>query len=452
MSQIRDLLRLIQKGDLLMLKSMSKSKPFLAALLLAVTCACQARVQPQPGPSAQGSTSPGLTTLAAPSDAEVTALRNGNLTEAQTRFGLKMFQDLFAQQPRSNHFMSPLSLSIALAMLYNGASGDTQQEMAQAMQLNGLSLAELNQGNLTLRKRLANPGSGVEILIANALWGKQGVSFKADFLKDNSSFYNAQLTALDFATPAAISTINQWASDNTRGKIPKVVEQIDAMTILLLMNAIYFKGDWSEPFKESDTQALPFHKADGSTKDHPMMARSDKFRYVQSAEGKFQAVALPYGKDEQSEMLLFLPDAGQSLESLVSQLSETSWKTWMSQLRSRQGRVVMPRFKLKTEMPLNETMKRLGMSKAFSEAEAQFERLAEGGLKPFVSSIKQDAFVEVNEKGTEATAVTTITVGATSVQIPQQPFEMLLDRPFVYAIYDKRTESILFMGALNEPQ
>lgn len=428
-----------------------------AALTLAQITACQASIQPGPGssgnpPANNTNNNGGLTTLSAPSDAELNSLRSGNLTEAQTRFALKMFQDLYSQQPRANHFMSPLSLSIALSMLYNGASGETQAEMAKAMQLEGLSLSELNQGNLTLRKRLANPGSGVEILIANALWGKQGITFKPDFLKDNLSFYNAQLTALDFGTPAAVSTINKWASDNTRGKIPQVVDQIDPLTIMILMNAIYFKGDWSDPFKEADTKPMTFHKADGTSKEHPMMARGDKFRYVHSTDGKFQAMALPYGKDEQSEMLLFLPDAGQSLENLVSQLSESNWKTWMGQLRSREGRVVMPRFKLKTEMPLNDTLRRLGMVKAFSESEAELDKLVESaGLKPFVSNVKQDAFVEVNEKGTEAAAVTTITVGATSVQLPQEPFEMILDKPFLYAIYDKRTESVLFMGALNEP-
>lgn len=425
------------------------------ALSLINLTACQASIQPGPGSSSNPSVNNnngGLTTLSAPSDAELSSLRAGSLTEAQTRFGLKMFQDIYGQQPRANHFMSPLSLSIALSMLYNGASAETQAEMSKAMQLEGLSLSELNQGSLTLRKRLANPGAGVEILIANALWGKHGITFKPDFLKDNLSFYNAQLTALDFGTPAAVSTINKWASDNTRGKIPQVVEQIDPMTILILMNAIYFKGDWSEPFKESETKPMAFRKADGTSKDHPMMARGDKFRYVHSTDGKFQAMALPYGKDEQSEMLLFLPDAGQTLESLVAQLTESNWKAWIGQLRSREGRVVMPRFKLKTEMPLNDTLRRLGMVRAFSESEAQLDKLVEtAGLKPFVSNVKQDAFVEVNEKGTEAAAVTTITVGATSVQLPQEPFEMILDKPFLYAIYDKRTESILFMGALNEP-
>ena len=430
----------------------------LLAVLLAAgqICACQAQSQPNPQPSG-GPTNAPLSTLSAPSASELESLRQGQLPAAQTRFGLKMFQDLFAQQPGANHFMSPLSLSIALSMLYNGANGETRTEMAKAMQLDGMSLADLNQDNLVLRKRLANPGAGVKLAIANALWGKQGLSFKPAFLQDNLKFYNAQLQSLDFSSPAAVDTINKWASDNTNGKIPKVLNSIDPSIILILMNAIYFKGDWSDPFKESDTKAMTFHKADGSSKEHPMMSRRDKLRYLHDTSAKFQAVALPYGKDSngndgQTQMLLFLPDPGSKLTDLVKQLSDSNWTSWLGQMRSREGHLVLPRFKLKTEMPLNDTLKRLGMVKAFKDSEADLSGLIEtGGIRPFVSNVKQDAFVEVNEKGTEAAAVTTITVGATSVQIPQEPFEMVLDRPFLYAIYDQATSSILFMGALNEP-
>lgn len=415
-----------------------------SCLLVSHLFACNASgIQPNP---------PGFQTLAAPTDAELNQLAQSPLTEANTDFAIKVFQDLYSQSPRANHFMSPLSLSIALSMLYNGASGETQQEMAKALQLQGISPEQLNQGNLTLRKRLANPGKGVEIAIANALWGKKGIEFNPAYLQKNKDFYNAQLTALDFALPSAVSTINQWASDNTRGKIPKVLESINPEIILILMNAIYFKGDWHEPFKESSTQPQTFYKADGTEKQHPMMVQFDKYRYLKSAEGKFQAMALPYGKDQQQSMLLFLPDQGQSLENLVTSLSQTNWQSWMTQMRSREGRVVLPRFKIKTEMPLNDTLKRLGMIKAFQDGEAELQSLlASPTLNPYVSQVKQDAFVEVNEKGTEAAAVTTITVGATSVQLPQEPFEMVLDRPFLYAIYDQRTQSILFMGALNEP-
>ncbi|MGV3523691.1 MAG: serpin family protein [Candidatus Sericytochromatia bacterium] len=422
----------------------------LASQLLA---ACQSGGQPANSPSPNPQASGGLSTLAAPTQAELTALRGTELPAAHTRFALKLFQDLVAEQPRANHFVSPLSLSLALSMLYNGASGETSAEMAKALEYGALDAQTVNSGNLTLRKRLMNAGSGVEVLIANALWGRQGIDFQPAFLQQNQQFYDATLRSLDFNQRESVNTINKWASDNTRGKIPTVLEQINPEIILILMNAIYFKGDWTEPFEVSNTQPMTFTKADGTTLQHPMMARGDKYRYARNEQSGYQMVSLPYGKDQQTEMLLLLPDAGRSVSDLVKGMTSESWQQGLGQLRSRDGRVVMPRFKLKTEIQLNDTLRRLGMVQAFSEAEADLDRLvASDALKPFVSEVKQDAFVEVNEKGTEAAAVTTITVGATSVQLPTEPFEMILDRPFVYAIHDKATGTLLFMGVLNEPQ
>ena len=183
-----------------------------------------------------------------------------------------------------------------------------------------------------------------------------------------------------------------------------------------------------------------------------MMSRYGKWRYAQHSELGFQVASLPYGEAEETEMLVFLPAPGQGLSQLSEQLTTSSWTEWINSLRSRDGRVVIPKFKLKTTMKLDDTLRRLGMSRAFSELEAEFGNLLENSpLRPFVSSVKQYAYVDVNEKGTEAAAVTTITAGATSIQLPQEPFEMVLDRPFLYAIYDRQTQSILFMGALNEP-
>lgn len=425
----------------------------LAKYLLATTLVLGQLTACQPATGNGPSTPDGLRTLSAPSSAELSQLRDSDLPEANTRFSFKLFQDLLAQTPRENLFLSPLSLSIALSMLYNGASGQTQQEIAQALAYQGLSAEAINQGNLTLRKRLQNTGNGVEILIANALWGKEGLQFKSAFQSQNKAFYDAQLELLNFGTPAAVARINKWASDNTRGLIPKVVEQIDPQTILLLMNAIYFKGNWSDPFEASNTKPQTFHKADGTSLEHPMMSRYAKWRYAHNSEQGFQVASLPYGEDERTEMLVFLPDPGKSLEQWSEQLNEANWNSWLSSLRSREGRVVLPKFKLKTMLNLNDNLRRLGMSKAFLDGEAELDQLLESsGLRPFVSQVKQDAYVDVNEKGTEAAAVTTVTVGATSVQLPQEPFELVLDRPFAYLIYDRETQSILFMGALNQPQ
>ncbi len=436
------------------MKSKSLLKTLLTLpLLTANLWACQSKGVQEPAQPGQPPGQPvGLKVLSAPSTAELDALRNSDLPTANTRFALDFFSELLTETPDDNIFVSPLSLSIALSMLYQGASGETRQEIMQTLRYTGLTKKDINTGNLTLRKRLQNQGSGVTVQIANALWGKADVTFASGFLNRNQNFYDARLESLNFGTAAAVARINQWASDNTNGLIPKVVQQIDPMTILILMNAIYFKGDWSEPFQAQQTQSRPFNKADGTTQKHPMMRRSDFFRYTSNSETGFEAVSLPYGESEDVEMILFLPHTDKTLANLQTQLTPENWQNWLSSLRPRMGRVTLPRFKLKTERPLNKTLSRLGMVKAFSEAEAEFENLLESSpLKAFVSSVKQDAFIDVNEEGTEAAAVTAVTVGTTSVQIPQEPFDMVLDRPFMYAIYDRPTESLLFMGALNKP-
>lgn len=424
------------------------SSVILAGLLLGQVSACQTTNTPNPAP--ESSSSSGLRTLSAPSTTELSQLRDSELPEANRRFSFSLFQDLLQESPRENLFVSPLSVSMALSMLYNGASGETQQEMASALAYQNLSIEALNQGQLTLRKRLQNSGEGVEILVANALWGKAGLQFQNDFLAQNSAFYDARLEALDFGKTAAVDRINQWASDNTKGLIPKVVEEIDPQTLLLLMNAIYFKGSWSTPFQAEQTQSLPFYKADDTQVEQAMMTRYGKWRYA-DVDGT-QLVSLPYGKAERTEMLVFLPPKGQALDQWATQMDADAWRKWQSALRSRDGRVTLPKFKIKNTLALNDTLKRLGMVKAFSETDASLDGLLQSTeTTPFVSAVKQDAFVEVNEKGTEAAAVTTVTVGATSVVMPQNPFEMTLDRPFVYVIYDRETESLLFMGAFNSP-
>ncbi len=429
------------------MKSLSKYA-LLGALWLSALSACQNTNSPNPD-----SSNGGLRTLSAPTANELSNLRDSELPDANTRFGLKLFQDLVSQSPRENLFVSPLSVSIALSMLYNGASGETQQEMAKALEYTGLDLKDtVNQGHLTLRKRLQNQGKGVEVLLANALWGPTGLSLQDGFAQANKAYYDAALEGLPFGSPSAVERINRWASDNTRGLIPKVIEEIDPNTILLLMNAIYFKGDWSTPFEANQTESLPFYKADETQENQAIMHHYDKWRYGE-VDGT-QVVSLPYGEAERTEMLAFMPPKGTDLAAWIAELDTTRWQNLMTSLRTRDGRVGLPKFKLSNNLPLNDTLKRLGMAQAFSELDADFGALLppSSSLKPYVSGVKQDAVIEVNEKGTEAAAVTTITVGATSVQLPQDPFEMIMDRPFMYAIYDRDTESILFMGAFNDPQ
>lgn len=391
---------------------------------------------------------PGLRTLQAPSQAELQQVQDSGLASANTRFGVALFQKVVANQPQANHFISPLSVSIALGMVYNGAAGETRAEMGKTLQVAGLDSAQFNQAQLTLRKRLMNQGSGVRVDLANALWAKKGVEFNPNFVKTNQDFFGARVTALDFADPVSVQTINTWASENTQGKIPKVVNEIDAQTLMILMNAIYFKGSWNTPFAKSETAAKDFKQGNGQSKQAQMMRRYGKYRYLRDSENQFQAVALPYGQDKTVNMYVFLPDPESSANALLSKLSGDSLSDWLGKFRSQDGEVLLPRFKMEYEASLNEPLKQMGMGPAFDESRANFSELLKS--KAFISQVKQNSFVEVNEEGTEAAAVTTVAVGATSVQLPQEPFSFVADHPFVYVIYDQTTRSVLFMGLLNQ--
>ena len=436
-----------------MIKPMISSM-VLAGLLLGNVSACQtANVTTIDDLSTPEGHSPAdLRTLSAPTTAELSQLRESELPAANRMFSFSLFQDLLQAAPNENLFVSPLSVSMALSMLYNGARGETQQEIAQALAYQDLSLEAINQGQLILRKRLQHSGKGVEVRLANALWGKEGFSFQSEFLTHSKRFYDGRLESLPFESQSAVDRINQWASDNTKGLIPEVVKKIDPQTILLLMNAIYFKGSWSTPFEVSQTQDLPFYKTDNSSSPQPMMARYGEWRYAELENT--QIVSLPYG-NKRTEMLVFLPQKGQALASWAASLNAERWAHIQNALRSRDGRVTLPKFEIKKTLDLKEALKRLGMVNAFSESEANLDGLLadpaqSNDLRPFVGDVKQDTFIEVNEEGTEAAAVTSVAVfGYTSAS--PAPFEMIMDRPFVYVIYDRDTESLLFMGAFNTP-
>ncbi|PZV10190.1 MAG: hypothetical protein DCF22_17285 [Leptolyngbya sp.] len=232
------------------------------------------------------------------------------LINANTRFGFKLFSAVAKQDAGKNIFISPSSVAIALAMAYNGANGETQQAMARAMALQGMSLQELNQANASLKTMLA-PDPDVQLAIANSLWMRQGIAFKPEFLQRNRQFYQAKVSELDFGNPRSVATINTWVSQNTRGKIDSIIDRIDPNDVMFLINAIYFKGNWSRKFEPQDTTLQPFRLLNNQSKKHPMMAQSGEYRYYETSQ--FQAIRLPYGTKQRVSFYVFLPQSSSSL-------------------------------------------------------------------------------------------------------------------------------------------
>lgn len=372
---------------------------------------------------------------------------DSRLVEANNQFGFALLHQLREADEKANLFFSPASITLALAMTYNGAAGDTEQAMAKTMFLAGMGKEELNQAVLDLREALRSADPKVELNIANSLWARQGVTFRKQFLDTNRQYFGAQVSVLDFADLDAPQTINRWVDANTKGKIKQIVERIPPDTVMFLLNAIYFHGKWQKPFDKSLTQEKPFYLVNGEQKRVPMMAQTGRFPYLKG-EG-FQMVSLPYGNGRYS-MVVALPEKGVSLSEWLKSLDAKRWKEWTARLVSAEGELQLPRFKMEYEKTLNDALRALGMAVAFEPDRADFTGMREQ-RDLYLQKVHHKALVEVDEEGTEAAAVTSVQVGITSAQQPRPPFQMVVDRPFFFAIRDTRTGTVLFLGVVYEP-
>ena len=362
-------------------------------------------------------------------------------------FGLALFRRLADAEPDANVVVSPVSAGLAIGMLANGAQGETLAGIQRTLAVE-MDLEALNGTNAALAQALRT--DSVELLIANSLWARQGVPFLPAFLERTRRFYQAEVAALDFDSPEAARRINRWASDATRGRITEMVQPpLEPELVLYLMNAVYFKGRWRDEFREDRTRPMPFRSPAGQVQ-RPMMTRTDTYRHLRG-EG-FQALRLPY-RGDRFAMYVLLPDSSSSVAALRRRLTPQAWAEWMGGFGAREVRVVMPKYRLNLESRLNRPLQEMGMADAYSPRSADFgamlpaEYLARRNA--YVSEAKQKVFIEVNEEGTEAAAVTGIRVGVTSA--PAEPLSFVVDRPFLVAIRDDQTGALLFIGQVNDP-
>ena len=362
---------------------------------------------------------------------------------ANTRFGFKLFDSILKSNSSKNIFISPSSIAIALAMTYNGAKGETAQAMAKTLELQGISLPDINAANAAAITALQKVDH-IQLTVANSLWLRQDVTFNPDFLQ-TQDFYNARVTSLDFKDPSAVKVINDWVSQSTVGKINQIVQQINPDDALFLINAIYFKGKWTHEFDRNQTSQQPFYLTTGGQKQHPLMSQSGNYRYYENE--KFQAVSLPYSNDRRLSLYVFLPIQNSNLTAFYQNLNAENWQNWINSFRNRPGSIQLPRFKMDYELTLNDTLKDLGMEVAF-DSKADFSGIANDLA---ISEVKHKTEVEVNEQGTEAAAATSVGVRLISAMPPQQPFEMNVNRPFFCAIRDNQTGAVLFMGSIVDP-
>lgn len=373
------------------------------------------------------------------------------LVEGNTAFAFELYQVLRGEE--GNLFYSPYSISAALAMAYAGAREETAEEMQTVLHFpppaeqfhpafNALDL------NLTARGQDEQGDMTFELAIANSLWGQHDRPFQQEFLDTLAQNYGAGLRLVNFReNPEGTRlAINQWVSGQTNQKIENVIPPggVDTLTRLVLANAIYFKANWKYSFEEDATTEESFHLLDGSTTMVDMMRQTEDFRYG-AGEG-YQAVALPYGYN--MEMVVIVPDEGTFTE-FESTLSGERSQDIMQNFSMQKVHLAMPKFTFEIGTSLKTALRSLGMEQAFT-ADANFSGM-DGTRELLISDVFHKAFIAVDEEGTEAAAATTVTMGLTSAEPVQEIVELTIDRPFIFAIHDSETGSMLFVGRVLNP-
>jgi serine protease inhibitor len=379
--------------------------------------------------------------------AETEALRAGN------NFGLKLLRRLYAERAdeRANVFISPLSVSMSLGMLMNGAGGETFSAMGDALGLNGVVMAEANEVYKDLTELLVHLDPNVEFRVANNSWLEEGFRIRLDYRSRLKEAFDARIESVRFEESDMAGAVNGWVGETTEGRITDLATPEEfAGLVALLVNTVYFKGEWTDPFDPAQTVTVEFRRADGSTMSVPLMGQALDARVgggEEYGEG-FVAVDLPYGGDVFS-MVVVVPTGDATLAELVEEMDGARWQEVVDALRGEaRTEVRLPRFELTYEKVLNDVLKAMGMEVAFDASKADFGwMVGNAGLRvrPHIGWVKQKSFLKVDEEGTE-TAAATGTAFATSGNPVLQA-----DRPFLFAIRERLYGTILFIGTVSDP-
>lgn len=375
-----------------------------------------------------------------------------NLTKAESEllasaseFGFALLKTINEDEKNSNIFISPYSVSTAFGMALNGAVGDTYTEMLEALEISGLSLDEINSSNRQLMEILTEVDPKVAFQVANSIWYRNDFAVLESFLDVNNEYYSAEINIADFDNPATVDAINNWVEINTSGKIEKIIDDafIDPAVVMYLINALYFKGTWKYQFKEEDTTPLAFHLVDGTQVEVPTMIQKSKFNYYE--DEKLQLVDLPYG-DSCFTMTVILPKQTSSVDEIISGLDAAGWDAMMQNVTYEELTLHLPKLKYEYNISLTDIVEKMGMRLAVTPA-ADFTKITPlGGI--YIGDVIHKTFVEINEEGTEAAAVTAITFERTSAGDEKY---MLVNKPYIFVIREVSTNSILFAGKILDP-
>ncbi|MEK3791778.1 serpin family protein [Paenibacillus sp. FSL R7-0204] len=395
-----------------------------------------------------GGCSEGGSGMSYPERQAAAAKLDSGLADSSNRLGVKLFGQL-RKQGSGNLTISPYSVAAALALAYNGSAGETAEELGKLLGYTPDERQKLNTGHQSLMKLLNYGGPGVELKIANSVWGMKGLPLRRDYLKTGKDFYDAQIKTTDLEAEKSVKEINGWVADHTGDKIQEMLTKPPGpQAVAVLVNALYFKGGWKDVFEEEATKQADFYPPDGPAVQVMMMKRSGMFEYA--THERWQAVKLPYGEG-QMEMIVILPGEQSSLQELTDGL-EADGLPLEEDYTSSRGTLLLPRFTASYGTELSKVLQTLGVKLAFDPGRGDFSLMSDLDSPIYFEQVIHKTYIDVNERGTEAAASTVIDMRAGSAPPVDMPFEMNVNRPFLFMIRDAQSGVTLFLGTIENPQ
>jgi len=369
--------------------------------------------------------------------------KSEKIIKANNKFAFSIFKEIVKEETKENYMISPVSASLALGMVQNGAKNETLNAFNQVFNYGDASLNEINTVNQSIINHLTENTLGSTFSVANSLWVDNKFKVKEDFIKRNKLFYNAEVQNIDFKNPNSVNIINNWVSDKTQEKIPTIIEEIPSNMVMYAINALYFKSDWKYTFDPEDTTLKPFYISSGRTKEVEMMNMTQDLLYLKN--DTFSSILLPY-KNDKYNMVILLPNVDKSIKEIVSIMDEKHWSEWLNQYTKERVSLSLPKFSFSYKKMFNKALQNLGLRIAFTD-QADFSDISNTATQ--ISFVLQKTYIEVNEQGTEAAAVTAVGVRTTSIGLD---YKLVMNRPFLFLITEKTTQAISFIGKVGSPE
>lgn len=371
----------------------------------------------------------------------LTAVESG-LLRASNRFGFDLLARLAPAAGADNLFFSPLSASAALGMTLNGAAGNTADQMRSVLGFDGSDLAGIDAAYASLFALLGSVDPRVHVGIANSIWHRSGTTLDPAFVDRVEASFGAWVRGVSFGAPDVAAEINAWVRSATNGMIEQIVDDVEPNLAVLLVNAVGFQAEWTQAFDRTVTAAGEFTLTDGSAVSVPFMSRRMSLSFRHTA--LFDVIEIPYGGQAYA-MTIVLPAAGSDPLALVQGLDDATWNAWTAGLETLETAVELPRFTLTWERGLGDDLRAMGMADAFDPGAADFSAMVPGGGL-WLDKVLQKTFVRVDEEGTVAAAATSVDI------IDSSAMTVRVDRPFLFAIRERNTGAILFLGVVRDPR